>query len=101
MADKWVLFGLKWSPYENSPEKSMGITNYAGTSIPIENGFKKSISHVLNVFRLPLADLFIRQQRVMEQVIQAEFSDVGPAVAVGKNYASSSHVDEDMGYTFA
>ena len=101
LADKWVLYGLKWSPYENSPQNSMGVTNYAGTSVPIENDFKKSIKHAVSVFRLPLADLFIRQKMVMDLVVQAPFSEAGLAVAVGKNYASSSHTDEDMAFTYA
>ena len=101
LADKWVLYGLKWSPYENSPKNSMGVTNYAGTSVPVENEFKKSINHALNVFRIPLADLFIRQKMVMDLLVQSPFSEAGLAVAVGKNYASSSHVDDDIGFTFA
>ena len=101
LADKWVTYGLKWSPYENSSKKSMGVTNYAGTSVPVEKDFKKSIHHAMNVFRLPLADLFVCQKLVMDLLVQSPFSEAGLAVAVGKNYASSSHVDEDMGFTFA
>ena len=79
----------------------MGVTSYAGTNIHVERGLKKSIGHVVDVFRLPLFELLTRQRRVMDMIVQSNFSEAGLAVAVGKNYQSSAHVDDDMGFTFA
>ena len=80
IADKWIFFGLKWSPYENSSNNAMGITNYVGTSVPVENGFKKSIAQAVDVFRL-----YLRQKSGLDQLVQSPFSAAGLAVAVGKN----------------
>ena len=93
--------GLKYSIYENSSKRALGVTNYAGRSSQVEYDFKKSISQAVDVFRLPLADLFLRQKKVMDILVQSAFSEVGLAVAVGKNLASSSHIDDDMGFTFS
>ena len=41
------------------------------------------------------------QEKVMDILVQSAFSEVGLAVAVGKNLASSSHIDDDMGFTFS
>ena len=77
------------------------MTKYAGTNITVEVGLQKSISHVVDVFRLPLFDLLTRQKRVMDMIVQSNFSKAGLALAVGKNYQSSAHKDDDMGFTFA
>ena len=37
----------------------------------------------------------------MQHIIEEAATDLGLAIAVGRDYKSSSHIDEDMGYTFA
>eukprot|EP00090_Calanus_glacialis_P035229 TRINITY_DN60188_c0_g1_i1.p1 TRINITY_DN60188_c0_g1~~TRINITY_DN60188_c0_g1_i1.p1 ORF type:complete len:255 (-),score=24.75 TRINITY_DN60188_c0_g1_i1:14-778(-) len=100
-ADKWVLFGLKWSPYENAADKPLGCTNYAGSNDRMEKAMKRGISNAVSVFSLPLADLYLRQKRIMDHLVQTSSNNLGLSVAVGQNYQSTSHIDRDMGYTFA
>ena len=77
LAKKWVFVGLKYSIYENSSKRALGVTNYAGRSSQVEYDFKKSISQAVDTFRLPLADLFLRQKKVMDILVQSAFSEVG------------------------
>ena len=99
-AEKWILFGVKWSPYENAAGNRQGCTNYAGTSGTMEKALRRGIRNAVDVFSLPLGDLYLRQKKIMDHLVEASPSHLGLAVAVGKNYSSSSHVDEDMGFTF-
>jgi hypothetical protein len=37
----------------------------------------------------------------MDHLVETSTNDLGLSVAVGRNYQSTSHIDGDMGYTFA
>jgi hypothetical protein len=58
---QWVLFGLKWSPYENGADKELGCTNYAGANDRMERAMKRGIANAVSVFSLPLSDLYLRK----------------------------------------
>ena len=62
---------------------------------------QSTLSKALETFTLPLNPLVARQKRVLDQLIQRPFTNLGISVAVGKNFASSAHRDEDSGYTFS
>ena len=55
----------------------------------------------MSVFKLPLCDLVSRQSKVLDQLKVSPFASLGTALGVGKNFCATSHVDSDMGYTFA
>ena len=65
------------------------------------HSLEKQLSQAMQVFKLPLGDLFTRQTNVLDQLIVSPFASLGIALGVGQNFAATSHVDGDMGYTFA
>ena len=96
-----MLYGEKWNPYENKKGDARGVNEYAGGIESVKTALRLSLSQVVRVFELPLRDLIWRQQKVMSYLLTTTFSSVGLALAVGKNYSSSGHMDLDSGFTFA
>ena len=47
------------------------------------------------------AEIIYRQQDCVSKIDMDTIAGEGLALAVGKNFESSSHVDRDMGYTFS
>ena len=47
------------------------------------------------------AEIIYRQQDCIRKIDMDTISSEGLALAVGKNFESSTHVDQDMGYTFS
>ena len=62
---------------------------------------KKLFGQVVQVFKLPLWDLVCRQKRILDLLLMSSYNSLGNAVAVGKNFSSSCHTDQDGGYTFS
>ena len=62
---------------------------------------KKLFGQVVEVFKLPLWDLVSRQKGILDLLLQSSYTSLGNAVAVRKNFSSSSHTDPDVGYTFS
>ena len=94
----------KWNAFENAAFSPKGVTDYAllnGEWPRFTSKLRNSLAGAVEVFKLPLGDLITRQQSVLGHLLVSPFSSLGIALAIGKNYASSSHVDSDMGFTFA
>ena len=54
IADKWVFYGNKWSPYENGSGSELGVTEYAGGHSWFKSELRRNLSNMVDVFRLPL-----------------------------------------------
>ena len=67
----------------------------------LTNTLSNSLAAAMRVFKLPLFDLVSRQSKVLDQLRESPFASLGIALGVGKNFCATSHVDADMGFTFA
>ena len=102
--DHWAFFGNKWNAFENSRGNPQGITRYAclgGEYNKMDQTVKKLFGEVVEVFKLPLWDLINRQKTILDLLVKSSYNSLGNAVAVGKNFSSSCHTDQDGGYTFS
>ena len=101
----WIFTGSKYSPFENGADCPLGITPYANdksqTAKDLENELKKHLKKVVGVFKKPLYDLCLRQKAIIEETSRSTLATVGLSLAAGRDYYSSSHVDDDMVFTFA
>lgn len=86
-----VLLGDKWSPYSAVD----GVTEYVGGTQTMKTDLRKSAAKIVSVFRLPMADLCHRQQKMLNQLQSSKFASLGLALAVGKNFCSSSHTGKN------
>ena len=102
---RWVFSGLKWSSFNASE----GVTNYKSL-IPFrnsneyenhENFLWKQIRNTISAFN-PIMDVLHRQQVVYNQIISSNAkSPIGSSIAIGQNFASSCHIDNDLSLTFS
>ena len=101
----WIFTGSKYSPFQNGADFPLGITPYANdktqTAKYLEKELKKHLKKVVGVFKKPLYDLCLRQKAIIEETSRSTLTTVGLALAAGRDYCSSSHVDDDMAFTFA
>ena len=79
--------GEKWSPYS----AEAGVTEYAGGSENMRNNLRKVLAKLLWPFRLPLADLTYRQQKLLIHLETSLIVPLGLAFAMGKNFCATSH----------
>ena len=78
-----------------------GVTKYAGGTPEFEIGIRRCLTNIVGVFKHPLAELTIRAENIFRSIQDEQISELGMSLAVGENFSSSRHTDQDCSFTFS